>query len=139
MTEDGFERTDDIVLSDLEIGDLVYFHGSNPHAFYTVKALEDDKVKIWCDRSGGTTGLVTEAENIGVIDRDSINHDTDEADYYPEDYRQKKMGYVIHEYLCHTLIIMRPAEMCCRLPKPGAMFQEISILSILNKLYPPIC
>jgi len=80
--QDGYQKSDFVDLKDLKPNTTVYFFATNSHAFYTIKIVEGGKIKIWRDRAGQTTGLVTDAGNLGVFDQTSMDDQTNEVNYY---------------------------------------------------------
>jgi len=68
LAQGGFTQTDIVDLSSLTEGDLLYFTGENPWAYYTIKINPDNTLNLWRDRLGMTTGLTGRREDIITFD-----------------------------------------------------------------------
>lgn len=80
---EGFRPIDFINLHTLNVGDLIYFYGTNPSAFYTLKIDPENKIKAWRDRIPSTTGLISDLVNIVVWDQNTLDRHTETVLAYP--------------------------------------------------------
>jgi len=82
LLENGFSKEEAVDLYALKPNDLIYFTCTNFHAFYTVKIGEENKVTVWRDWGGKTTGLTASRDDLVVVDQNTMT-ESGEVKAYP--------------------------------------------------------